>query len=362
MPRRIDFREGQRQPDHVIGALQVMRAIAAIAVVLYHTNIILAQPEYGGQDILKPLAAKGWLGVNFFFVLSGFIIMHAHERDLGQPARIRPYLWRRFIRVYPIYWLVLAVYVIAAGLGIGHPDFSWNPANLASAVLLIKLTEPMSLPLQVAWTLVYEVQFYAIFALLLLHRGLGWAVILAWAAAILIHSAIAGSSEMGPLHMWNMHFIIGLASYRAYRHLDGRWGVPLASVGLTMLLVMTPWLVTDRIGGTASNPAALLGMALPFGLIVTGAAMVERQWRWSLPRIAMLLGAASYSIYLVHSPAISVIAILQRKFAFGLLPPQLLFWGSVAISIMAGVVVHWMIERPLLAALRQREPGRERHE
>ncbi|NBQ54213.1 MAG: acyltransferase, partial [Proteobacteria bacterium] len=50
-------------------------------------------------------------GVDFFFVLSGFIILHAHMDDIGRPARLGRYLWRRAVRVYPIYWICLTLSV-----------------------------------------------------------------------------------------------------------------------------------------------------------------------------------------------------------------------------------------------------------
>ncbi len=72
-----------------------MRGLAALSVVVYHTYIILMEPQYGGHVLFAPVARHGVLGVSFFFVLSGFIISSAHWRDIGQPAAISRYAVRR---------------------------------------------------------------------------------------------------------------------------------------------------------------------------------------------------------------------------------------------------------------------------
>ncbi|MFX8653275.1 acyltransferase family protein, partial [Acinetobacter baumannii] len=53
----------------------------------------------------------GRWGVCFFFVLSGFIIAHVHWKDLGSPDRVSGFLWRRLVRIFPTYWLALAIFV-----------------------------------------------------------------------------------------------------------------------------------------------------------------------------------------------------------------------------------------------------------
>ncbi len=62
------------------------------------------------------LFAFGHAGVDFFFVLSGFIILHVHAGDIGRPVRLGHYLQRRFTRVYPFYWVVFLLALLAMGL------------------------------------------------------------------------------------------------------------------------------------------------------------------------------------------------------------------------------------------------------
>ena len=98
-------------------SLQAGRGVAAIGVVFDHVSLIMAQPEYGAHNVLASVTQYGILGVNFFFVLSGFIILMAHYKDIGQPRSVGSYAYRRVIRIYPIYWVFLALYLAGSALG-----------------------------------------------------------------------------------------------------------------------------------------------------------------------------------------------------------------------------------------------------
>lgn len=341
-----------RPAPPVIESVQVMRGIAAFAVVLYHANLILAKPQYGGRDILHSLASRGWLGVNFFFVLSGFIIMVAHHADIGRPRAAGRYIWRRFTRLYPIYWVCLSVYLLAAYLGIGHPEFHWEPANILSAYLLVQVTDNLSLPLQVAWTLFYEVAFYAAFTVLIFNRAAGVALFAVWLAAISI-AGLLGYTQMGLLHMWNVSFFTGMAVFALARRLDSRWGLPVLGAGIALLIGLLLAGFGASLRQTQASPLSVLLLTLPFGMILLGAALAEPRFGWRAPKWLLLIGAASYAIYLVHSPVISVIAQLHHKLAGAAgLPGLALFLLATAISTAAGIIAHLVIEQPLLVALR----------
>lgn len=350
-----------RPTKKALQSVQVMRGLAAVAVAIYHTHLILGQPEYGGIGVFGAVASKGWLGVNFFFVLSGFIIMFAHVKDVGKPARLGNYLWKRFVRVYPVYWIFLTLFLAAAYRGIGHPNFSWNTENLLSAYALVKLAEPLSLPLQVAWTLFYEMAFYAVFCTLILNRLLGTVVLVGWAVSILVNSLVFGH-EPGLLQMWNdmwcAYFLIGVCTYFAFTVTAERWGVPLLGLGLVLLVLTASTLAGGRIGVTQKDPLVLLTLAVPFALILLGGALGERQHNWSFSPILLKIGDATYSIYLVHSPVITVVALLNARLALHWIPSILLFLSTAIISVIAGVLAHIFVEKPVLRALRDLRAGR----
>ena len=159
--------EAQPPPERPrLGGIEALRGLAASAVVLYHAARHVDK-AYGAPGLAHAFL-PGHAGVDLFFVLSGFIILHVHARDIGVPARLPHYANRRFSRVMPLYWVALCVTILAGSLG-GHGwPAPWRVA--VSASLLPAHLEPL---LGVAWTLQYEIVFYAAFALLVLDRKSG---------------------------------------------------------------------------------------------------------------------------------------------------------------------------------------------
>ena len=105
-----------------LNTLQAGRAVACLAVLLFHTDFILTLPKYLGRDIF-PIFNAGSAGVQFFFVLSGFVILFVHQKDVDKSSKLAEFLWKRFRRVYPTLWIVLLliipVYLLVPSYGTG---------------------------------------------------------------------------------------------------------------------------------------------------------------------------------------------------------------------------------------------------
>jgi peptidoglycan/LPS O-acetylase OafA/YrhL len=152
-------RTEMKQPK--ILSLQAGRALAAIAVLFHHAVASTADFTKGMPPIVAWLGSFGYLGVDFFFVLSGFIIYHVHQRD-GR-ANLTRYISSRAKRVFVPYWPVgvgmALVYTLLPNLSAGERHWSW----LASLTLLPSVGDPA---LIVAWTLIYEFLFGILAALI----------------------------------------------------------------------------------------------------------------------------------------------------------------------------------------------------
>lgn len=346
-PYRQDYPSVRLQ----IESLQVMRGIAAVAVAFYHVYIILMQPEYGAQVVFQSVARHGFLGVSFFFVLSGFTIALAHHKDIGRPHAISKYFKRRFLRVYPVYWVYLTGFIAAAAVGLGHPDFSWAPLNLVSAYMLVPLDEAMTLPLKVAWTLVYEIRFYVLFALFILAAHFAAMLFGFWAITIVALLVTGNSPEHGIFSVWNLYFIAGLVAYFWLYRLPWFMGYLLlfAGVSSASIYVLQSPEVT-RISDLSNQSQWLqIFLIATFVFIVVGAALLEKRYGVKYPRPLLWLGEASYSIYLVHSAAISVFMIIIAKSGLsGWFPVELTFLIAFCFSVSAGAIAYVVIERPLL--------------
>jgi len=169
----------------VYRSLQAGRAFAAAMVVLFHLGLNLAKDKYLGLKILELPFSFGNAGVEFFFVLSGFIIMNAHRADIGRLDRLAPYIRRRVLRIYPIYWIIFLVVFSAALLTPSlYHSVPHNATTIIQSLLLFPLDKVLvggtgAPVIIVAWTLQYQIFFYFIFAILIADLRCGIVSILA---------------------------------------------------------------------------------------------------------------------------------------------------------------------------------------
>lgn len=342
----------------ILVSLQILRGAAALMVVFYHVHIIGSDPRYLGRPLLAPLFEPGKFGVNLFFILSGFIICFAHRRDLGDAAALPRYMWRRFIRIYPLYWLCSALFVAAAVAGLGDADFSWDGGNLLSALLLVDIEREVTLPLRVAWTLFYEMKFYLLFASYLIDRRLGHAVMLAWGLYIGAAYLAGFNDRFNFAAMWNVHFLIGCGVFVLRDRVTSAaapWLIALGAAGLVHAGLATDFALTPLEGG---NDEVMLVLAIALGALVAGCIALEDVFARHAPPFARLIGDASYSIYLVHSAMLSLFFILCRKLGVAaMMPVWLGYLLGAVVAVGGGLLVYLLAERPLLRLLRRRRRG-----
>jgi exopolysaccharide production protein ExoZ len=149
-------------------SIQVLRFVAAMSVVIFHAYVALMWRPGHVQDEVDHAFAVGASGVHIFFVISGFVMVYTSLRSRLTP---RSFLNRRLIRIYPIYLLVGATYLVVHQL-LGSP-YHLTATELAGAALLLPGYSP--LVIGPGWTLSFEMYFYLCFAAALfagLRRGL----------------------------------------------------------------------------------------------------------------------------------------------------------------------------------------------
>jgi peptidoglycan/LPS O-acetylase OafA/YrhL len=357
-----------------IEIVQGLRAVAVLLVVWTHSIVAAAYHSNPKQGTFFYLKSFGACGLDIFFVISGFIVSLVATRAIAQgQAGARTFLSRRFTRIFPLYWILTGVVILEAQLG-RYPILWHQVPWLPTLFLLPGWHYPVPpLILSLGWSLVFEIYFYLVLAAwmrlsprhLIRNTTLFLAGMVALGAVIGIHRPW--------LVIWSnpvaLEFLFGcliaqLTMKMAAMASSNRSGIPLASARRARTL--GPWLAALGVialaatiftgYGYASEASSIMAgvdgwlrlgvWGSPSGLLVLGAVL----WRPSMQSIParglVLLGDASYSIYLCTNPTRSLVEHFWRVFGY---------WGGdvgVLLCLVAclavGLLCYLAIERPIM--------------
>jgi exopolysaccharide production protein ExoZ len=314
--------------------------LAALAVVAYHA----LQWGPGGFDV-------GRAGVDVFFVISGFIIWRVTAAGRPSPAA---FLWRRLIRVAPLYWLTtLAVAGTAAASPNFLPQVSADLGPLLLSLAFLPHLDPRGLPfptLPPGWTLNYEAMFYLVFACALAAPRRWRALV---ALGVLMAVTVSGFVLQDPAYLLGANpMLLQFAAGVALGWVAEHEALPGARAGVAMMLCGALLLTLIQTQGLFVEFWRPFQWGVPALLLVAGAVTVEA----GLPperapsligRLALTLGDASYAIYVLHLPVTAMLA-----HTIGPRQPGLFLGLCLIASTLAGLAGHILVERPLRAVLR----------
>jgi exopolysaccharide production protein ExoZ len=337
--------EAQTKGGGRLRSLQAGRGLAAVAVAVHHAAYATEQLVAPLPNWLAAIFHQGLLGVDFFFVLSGFIILNAHFNDPPTRAALNSYVWKRVIRVFvpylPITLVLIAAYMALPELTRNNRDWGW-----LTSLLLVPSPYPPALA--AAWTLVHEMLFYAIFIVYFLGRRSFIAAILAWTAAMLLFPAgVVDGQDAEPLmeallNPINLEFCFGLGCAIGYRVISPRFASRLILLGIGIAAVF--------FAALGERERIVFGAGVAF--LVLGFALQEKGLGLHIPAIPVFLGDASYAIYLIHVPVISLVVRLGHHLPFlANWPASLLLSACSAIAF--GCMYYRVYERPALAMARR---------
>jgi exopolysaccharide production protein ExoZ len=328
-------------------AIQYLRAVAASLIVFQHAMGVPAFVHYA--------AHFGTVGVDLFFVISGYIMWTTTQARARGPLAF----WlARIVRIVPLYWMFTAAYV-AAALVTPESFFSLklDPLHIVKSFLFVPAEHPnlgLVAPVYtLGWTLNYEMFFYLLFGLCLFvpRLHLRFALLAAIFLGLIAFGAL--TQPRGPV----------LRSYVDPIMLEFLAGVVLAIVspylmrcgallGLALLASAALWVAVVYSGGFVLE--RIVSHAIPAVIAVAGALMLEPAARARPSRFGLLLGDASYSIYLAHPFA-------QRAWLLGVIKtiglpamsPTLYVITAFLAGLGGGVLSYLLIERRLLATGRR---------
>jgi peptidoglycan/LPS O-acetylase OafA/YrhL len=325
---------------HRFVALDGLRGVAALVVVAWHAGATRFIPG-------------GYLAVDLFFVLSGFVLAYAFEDRLGW----RTFMIARLKRLYPLYAAGMTVGALSALVYLS-PDWRYW-ATCAAAVVMsptpaqwgsIYRPYPFDTP---AWSLFFELLVNAAwFALtpLLSNRLLG--TILAGSGATLAYviasSHGASVGDAGPLFLplgfarAGFSFFAGVAGYRLWKVRPARWRPPAWMLAFAFLVpVMAPF---------PRGPVDAVAVLLIFPAVIwLGAGAAASGW---VERVCETSGRASYAVYTLHAPLLAVAAFAMARYAPRLPHSDyLIALAGIPLMLIVGVSADRYLDAPLRALL-----------
>jgi exopolysaccharide production protein ExoZ len=346
-------------------SLQAGRALAAIFVVLFHLGAAIAAEKYFGYAAFAVPFSFGSSGVEFFFVLSGFIILTAHRQDIFTPEKLAGYIRKRLTRIYPIYWIIfLGVYFLAMASSTLRGQVPHDFFVVLKSLLLIpqdsRVVGGTGAPVIIAaWTLQYEMFFYFFFMFMILSR---WLSIFLGLILLYIYINYSGTS---PDSFWVsflskdylLLFLMGMvvSEICTPKRIVVDRPIFYASIGAAMFLLIAMDKVLQLELFTEQR-TILYGAAS--SLIIFGLVQLEDTGRVVCGNKAMqLLGDSSYALYLIHYPLISSLCKLSlflQLNKFGITGALIAYFFIFFACLTSSVAFHLWIEKPVTASIRNR--------
>jgi exopolysaccharide production protein ExoZ len=342
----------------VLKNLQVMRAIAAVLVVIHH--FLLANRDFGqagGIAGFHNLAELGACGVDLFFCISGFVMLSSIARKPGFSAF--DFAVGRISRIYPAYWVMLTVFILLVGLnhvkktGLGgtlaEPLFS--AGFLLSSYLLLPAYNPESGFMQPflaqGWTLSYELYFYALLMIAAVAAKAN-ALRTALLGGFLLVTGVVlfkDSAYVGGIFVSNtivLEFILGMLVFLLVQKTK-RLGWLAIVTGFCLLAATVFFKVENRV----------LFWGVPAALVLYG--FVALEGSLSPWKILKSLGDASYSLYLTHGALTYIYGgLLKRGWYASPTKQNLAVVIGTAFAILLAFVFYRFVEKPMVAKFNHR--------
>lgn len=320
-----------------IEILQLLRAVAAIIVVMNH---LLAE-SFGG--VFKYI---GGYGVNIFFVISGFIMTYTAINK-----RPFEFILDRVVRIYPPYIIASFALIVVSAITF-HKDLYFVIGNI---FLLPGSEDGYRLANPVAWTLVYEMYFYVVFACVLLimpsrkHAALVCAILLC-SSVLLIKYFYPFTGKYNSLAFHNIAQSYMIMQFAA-GCLIGVFFKGISKINMSQFAFIAASLILSVMCFTLINffpesDVSRYNIFYPFSILVVALSLTVKECSF---KNLIYIGNASYSIYLTH-PYFNI--ILSR---FGLLDSKTITIASVIMSIAVGIAFSRMVEIPITKFLKRKK-------
>jgi exopolysaccharide production protein ExoZ len=344
-------------------SIQAFRGIAALLVVLYHFTD--RSKEYLNKVFCFNIFSFGGSGVDFFFVLSGFIIFYVHKQDLARREKFKEFIIKRFIRIYPIYFVITLAILPIYLFGFGK-SYKTDIFVILKSFLLLPQDRGIFPIVNVGWTLSYEALFYVLFSLaILLKPNLIKFILWIWIFGIFTVTIVNCFSN----YLIDSTFVNFLFNTRNLEFLLGCWVAnfvllnPLKKANAITIIGCFLFVCFGLIY-SQFNPSLLdrshdilisvIGFGLSSALIILGSSASDiKSAKTNVSKIFRELGDASYSIYLTHYSVFTALILISAKIKiFDLVGYPLTVLVILTLTILIGIATYRFVEKPMLNLFR----------
>ncbi|WP_296187078.1 acyltransferase family protein [Pseudomonas sp. UBA1879] len=338
-----------------IYSLQGLRGVAVLGVVLFHMTAV--EHKYSGGDILLPPWLDFFqLGVDLFFIISGFVMVIVNRGRFQNIAESKRFLFNRVSRIYPTYWLYYLLTLAVVWVQPNLVNSTHGSSNLWLSFLL--LPNDKVLLVMVAWSLLFELWFYLVFTGLMCFRERWLPGFLAvWALGLIMFNSVQDWRDYNAtlriiLHPYALEFIVGVAlALLFYSRHSAR--IPTSAIVLALIIALLPGIGLIGYFRLFDNDGLLrmCSVGAVFGTLIVGLALLERRRHLQMPSFLVAVGDMSYTIYLSHLLVLGVIGRVWQL--YGNSSDSLLDNGSFILLMMAAVLCYgWVgyrcFEKPVL--------------
>lgn len=330
--------------SNTLYTIELARGMACLVILALHA-ILFGQDRYHLNFPDSAAYSKFLMGgVDLFFIISGFLMVHTTRDNASRNAK--DFLLKRFIRIYPAYWLVLLTLLPVFFF---KPEWAFfgqgeKPSLLLSFLLLPQQTPPI---LSVAWTLVFEIYFYLIFAATLFLNPIKQLLAL---TIFFMGCVFTGLFFETDHYLFRFITSDSLLEFLAGMLLASLWPFfPKLKIMIPVFLfLLFGWLVLHAEHG----PTRFINLGIPAILLFIVLLFIEKTHLTISKRFAVFIGGISYALYLVHVPIIAGLPKLLPLAGIELTP---VFALSLAIflSLVGGVILHYGFEIPVQKMLHQ---------
>ncbi|HAS6329548.1 acyltransferase [Vibrio vulnificus] len=339
----------------MINSIQVLRALAALAVVFYH--LFAVQDKYFSTLELPYFFKFGKSGVDMFFVISGFIMVLVTKDIKPGFESAKKFIIKRLIRIYPIYWvysfLVLIVYMMYPSL---VNSSQGGQVNIIESFLL--LPQDVLPLLMVGWTLTYEVYFYLLFflcALFLNWRNFPLFFLFLSIAILVVNDRYENAYLNVLFNPLVLEFLLG--SVLAYFYIcfifSKRHVLTIFVLSIIVFASSFSYVYINEMIDNLSDFERFFYFGVPSSFVLLSIVLLEREYGLSMPKILVILGDSSYSLYLSHILVINAYCLLwDRIFPAYFINDLVKMLTLIVVVIIYSYLSFVFLERNIASSLR----------